>query len=364
MTLSCLRLLSESLLLLLIISVVVGSAPWPEGAQSLPKCCFVGGSRGRQERRMWVHGPSLSYSSTVGIPGRRQQYLSSGCYCDTRRKASTNEDDNDPFMASLEARVQQIRASQLPLVILDDEFLLPRQVLDWTIPAAQVEIVMGLIRTRIQAEMPTFGVVGRSRRSGTICPMGVEVEIVQNLLPVTNTETTTTTTEPCWRLKIRGTRVFRIQAKTLGKAAQGWQQAPVEFVDWQTEETAEDVFSMAVALQRAREFTEPNVSMNEEQSLIDMWIELALTKEITPGQIDRLVQELGPRPSWKNPSDCAFWVAALINPVPTLGVAWEIRSRLLLAKTADERTQIALNGIWNSIQHMEAADNRFRQIKE
>jgi hypothetical protein len=279
----------------------------------------------------------------------------------TWRKASTDDD----FMASLQARVHQIRASQLPLVILEDEFLLPRQVLDWTI-AARDSVGMELIRTRIQAEMPTFGVVGRSSSSGSICPIGVEVEIVENPLPVTMETTATSNqgTEQCWRLKIRGTRVFRIRATSLGKAAQGWQQAPVEFVDWQAEEAAEDVFSMAVALQRAREFTEPNVSMNEEQSLIDMWIELARTKEITPGQVGRLLQDLGPRPSWKNPSECAFWVAALINPVPTLGVAWEIRSKLLMAKSTDERTQIALNGIWNSIQHMEAADNRFRQIKE
>jgi hypothetical protein len=47
-----------------------------------------------------------------------------------------------------------------------------------------------------------------------------------------------------------------------GKTAQE-QQVLVEFVDWQIEEATEDVFSIAVALQRAREFTEPRVRLTD-----------------------------------------------------------------------------------------------------
>ena len=43
-----------------------------------------------------------------------------------------------------------------------------------------------------------------------------------------------------------------------------------------------------------------------------------------------------------------------------MGVALEIRPQLLLAETAEERTQIALDAIWNSIQHMQGSD-RFEQ---
>jgi len=113
----------------------------------------------------------------------------------------------------------------------------------------------------------------------------------------------------------------------------------------------------------AREFTDPNFSMAESQSLVDMWLSLARQRERSPGQIDGILQDLGPMPSWKSPSECALWVGALINPIPALGVALEIRPKLLLAKTAEDRTQIALDGIWNSIQHMQGHD-RFQQIKE
>jgi len=281
-------------------------------------------------------------------------------------KSSEHDDDDKNFMASLQERVNQINDSQLPLVVLNDTAILPRQVLEWTVTMDDDPVLWELALTRWAAETPSFGVVGRRRRSspttsssgGTIYSSGVEVEMMER----------PASAQPpgggCFQLKLRGTRIFRIQSAQLDEAVQGWKQAPVEFVDLEAEEAAEDVFQMAISLQRAREFATPNGSMNEDKSLVDMWIELARTKEITPGQIDRLLHDLGPMPSWKQPSEIALWIGALINPEPALGVAWEIRPQLLLAKTAEERTQIALDGIWNSIQHMEAADKRYRQIKE
>jgi len=257
-----------------------------------------------------------------------------------------SDDETDLFMAELQERMKEVNNSHLPLVVIDS--ILPRQVLEWTVKKDPV--LLEMVRTRLQAETPSFGVVGRTQ-SGKIFPNGVEVEIVSAHI-----------TEGGLQLKLQGGRIFRMTS--VDQAAQGWKQSRVEYVDLEKEESSEDVFQMAISLQRAREFTEPNVSMNEDKSLVEMWIELARTKELVPGQIDNLMRDLGPMPSWKHPSECALWVGALINPEPSLGVAWEIRPKLLLAKTADERTQIALDGIWNSIQSMEAADKRFRQIKE
>jgi hypothetical protein len=93
--------------------------------------------------------------------------------------------------------------------------------------------------------------------------------------------------------------------------------------------------------------------LNENKSLKDTWIGLAREKEWTPGQIDQLLKDLGPIPSWEEPTKCALRIGALINPTPAMGVALEIWSKLLMAKSAEERTQVALNGIWNSIQYMQ-----------
>lgn len=91
----------------------------------------------------------------------------------------------------------------------------------------------------------------------------------------------------------------------------------------------------------------------EGMSLVDRWIELARENEREPGQIDRLLQDLGTIPPPEAPSDRAFWVGALINPIPAMGVALEVRPALLTADTAMERVDLALDGIEKSIRHMD-----------
>ena len=60
-------------------------------------------------------------------------------------------------------------------------------------------------------------------------------------------------------------------------------------------------------------------------------------------------------PPATNPTDRALWVGALINPLPAMGVAMEIRPALLTANTAKERVDIALNGIKASTGHMDGS---------
>ena len=53
------------------------------------------------------------------------------------------------------------------------------------------------------------------------------------------------------------------------------------------------------------------------------------------------------------PSERAFWVGALfINPLPELGVAKGVRPALLMATSAQERVDVAYDGILESIRHM------------
>ena len=239
---------------------------------------------------------------------------------------------------------------------------------------------MELVRTRLQDETPCFGMVGKARvvtgtgdgnnnsnngppltKSVTLSS-GVEVEIIGK---------PQITSDGRLKLSLKGGRRFRIQPDTVESTDRGWTQARVKFLNSTVDDKAEfsssssssDPMSIARAMQMAREFTDPNFSMTESQSLVNMWLELARQRERQPGQIDRILQDLGPMPSWKVPTECAMWVGALINPIPALGVSLEIRPQLLLAKTAEERTQIVLDALWNSIQHMQGA-NRFKQIKE
>ena len=257
-------------------------------------------------------------------------------------------------MASLRSRMDQVieKDTTLPLVVLDS--MLPRQVLNITINNG---MLMELIRQRLQEETPSFGMVGTAKladgRTITLSS-GVEVEI----------QGTPRVTDKGLHLSLKGTRRFRVNDDTVETATGGWTEAKVKFLNSTLDDKAEfsssDPMSIARAMQMAREFTDPNFSMTESQSLVDMWLELARKKERRPNQIDQILEDLGPMPSWKLPTECAMWVGALINPIPAMGVAMEVRPKLLLAKTAEERTQIALDAIWNSIQHMQGAD-RFEQ---
>ena len=47
-----------------------------------------------------------------------------------------------------------------------------------------------------------------------------------------------------------------------------------------------------------------------------------------------------------------MWVAGLINPLPALGVALEVRPAVLMAETADLRVQVAEMGLRDSIQRL------------
>lgn len=228
---------------------------------------------------------------------------------------------------------------KLPLVVLDT--MLPRQVLNITV---QNGLLMELIRERLQEESPRLGMVGNAKLSdgtATTLMSGVEVEIIGK----------PKVTDGKLQVSLKGTRRFRVDERTVESVGSGWTQASVKFLNSTLDDLhcSSDPMSINRATEMARELgTDP-----ERQSLVELWLELARKRERLPGQIDGILRDLGPMPD--GPTECALWVGALINPIPAMGVALEIRPKLLLATTAEERTQIALDGIQSSIQHMQAA---------
>lgn len=252
----------------------------------------------------------------------------------------------DDFMASLKNRMEEVndRATKLPLVVLD--CMLPRQVLRIEV---NNPLLTALVRTCILNERPFFGMLGMARLvtgEAVHLKRGVEVEIM-NPEYVEGGGV---------RLELRGGRRFEIVGE-IETAPRGWTEARVDFLDFQDEEEkevqGEDRMAVARAILKARELTSPNMRIENNLSLVDRWIVLAKQVEKEPGQIDRLLEDLGERPPQEQPSDLAFWVGALINPLPAMGVAMEIRPALLSSKSAEDRVQVALDGIWSSINHMD-----------
>jgi len=287
---------------------------------------------------------------------------------------SQNDDESnnntDDFMASLRSRVGEVtqKETKLPLIVLDS--MLPRQVLK--IKVVDNELLMGLIRHRmVDMETPTFGVLGRARLEGggelVHLRNGVEVEIVGK--PIFTEEKvkggggvggeSNVKISSVMALELRGGRRFEVEGEISSNSG-GWTEGRVKFLGEEGEEDEVkdedgDRFSLARAMMKAKEFTSPNMNMEGSLSLVDRWIQLARENERQPGQIDLLLEQLGKIPPAEEPSDCAFWIGALINPLPALGVAMEIRPSLLVAKTSEERVEVAIDGLFRSIRHMDGS---------
>lgn len=107
--------------------------------------------------------------------------------------------------------------------------------------------------------------------------------------------------------------------------------------------------------------------------LLDKWLSLAsnshtyenidvvATARVLKGQpglrvdpaalLRNVLADLGERPS--DPTALAFWGAALINPLPVLGVSPEIRGRILEAPDASSRLDILEWGVKRSIRNLD-----------
>ena len=76
------------------------------------------------------------------------------------------------------------------------------------------------------------------------------------------------------------------------------------------------------------------------------------------GQLDLIESHIGPMPPSGEPARVAAWVAALINPIPALGVAYEIRPALLMARDTRGMLRVAREGIVTSIERLRPRDAR------
>jgi hypothetical protein len=285
----------------------------------------------------------FSISEINGVANRSRRAAESR----TKRFLSTEDD----FMASLRNRVEEVndRATKLPLVVLDS--MLPRQVLKFQCKNA---LLLELLGDCLQKETPFFGMLGMARlRNGQQVHLktGVEVEIVK-----------TESVGEGILVELEAGRRFTIEGE-VENVGGGWTEARVNFLDSEEQEEeetkGEDRMTVARAMAKAKEFTSPNMNMQDNMSLVDRWAELARKVERQPGQIDELLEQLGEIPPSEEPSERAFWVGALINPIPAMGVAMEVRPLLLSAKTAEERVRVAQDGLLRSIKHMDGSELMF-----
>ena len=69
--------------------------------------------------------------------------------------------------------------------------------------------------------------------------------------------------------------------------------------------------------------------------------------------LDNVLDQLGPKPSRQSPTALALWGAALINPLPALGVSPECRGSVLEATCATDRLAIVQRAVDRSIANLQ-----------
>ena len=269
---------------------------------------------------------------------------------DNMRNEDDDNDNGNAFMKSLQSRIQNLqdKETKLPLVVLDS--MLPRQVLTLEI---RNKMLLSLVEQRITSETPTLGMLGKAiLQTGETVTLnkGVEVEI-----GIDDSRSN--------HVQFKAKRRFRLEGE-IENTDEGWTEGRVSFLSSKDEEEEEmlqklgsenPVSSVANAISRAKEITSPNLNMPNHSNLINRWIELAKENERQPGQIDRLIEDLGGIPKDNEPTEMAFWIGSLINPLPAMGVAREIRPALLMAESAEDRINIAYDGILRSVKHMDGS---------
>ena len=214
---------------------------------------------------------------------------------------------------------------------------LPLFVLDPILPGQKTVLHVFEIRYRLLVQRALadygqrFGIVGFDRAvmedgSDGIAGFGTEVEITSCLeLP-----------DGRFRVEVEGKSPFEVvnprDALVNRHRRDGYWEASVKKIDLDTvpaTELAEHVVELFVKW--------------ESYIRSNRW-------ERHPEHMDQVKAVLGPRPTNNRPGSLAMWVAAAINPLPPLGVAEEIRPRVLAAKYDLERLAIVASALEKSIE--------------
>ncbi|KAG8461290.1 hypothetical protein KFE25_010477 [Diacronema lutheri] len=227
-------------------------------------------------------------------------------------------------MALLSDRIARLRAAAaacdaraLPLIVVDS--LLPRQRLALSMDD---DAGLALVRECVARHGGCVGVHGVHPVSRGVNPIGTQARIVER----------------------SGSKVELVGERRYTLCAQPVLQ-PGGFFVCELRWARPHAGSASDA--RAAEELEP---------LVARWQQLVRAgHERERGQLDALLADLGPMPSSGDADERALWCAALINPLPALGVAFEIRPAVLTADSVELRLQIVRGALERSIAHLDGS---------
>jgi len=208
---------------------------------------------------------------------------------------------------------------ELPLFVL--ESILPLQRLHLNVFEPRYR---ALVRVALQSGR-RFGLVGFDA-SGSHLKHGVEAVI----------EVCEQTHDGRFQLQIVASRPFTILEASLHES--GYLLATVRFPSAEKVPASEEVETA-------------------ESLLPDLEEWQGFVRAERPHQLEGILRQLGPRPPCTQPGAMALWAAALLNPLPPLGVAPELRADVLAAETVAARLQVVKRGLKASLEHLRLLAN-------
>lgn len=265
-------------------------------------------------------GPLRTTMRSAARPGRAAPRLSAGA------QAGGGEDGGQGSMdmsllaqriTRLRSSLERCEATELPILVLDS--LLPRQRL-----AISMDDESGLLLVRdcVAEYGGCVGVHGFDARSRSINPAGTQARIVERSGSM---------------VELVGERRYRLSAQPTRQKGTYYTCA-LEWVEPQPGSAPD------------------TAAASQLEPLVAAWCALVRKgHEREPGQLDTLLADLGPMPSAGDPDERALWCAALVNPLPALGVAFEVRPAVLTADSAELRLQIVRAALERSIAHLDGS---------
>jgi hypothetical protein len=176
------------------------------------------------------------------------------------------------------------------------------------------------------------GMIGLNPHTGRPISRGVSVPVTRETVSIDEDERVIT-------LRATGHRRMEVQGKPWMHESGSFYLADVELVD--------DRMELLTDEQRGKVKSLSKTLPKKLREWVEWVIEAGATDQ---AGMEAYVRDLGPMP--KKPTDRAFWVAALINPLPALGVCLEIRPAMLSCSNDLDRMVLACQALQSSIDHL------------
>uniref|UniRef100_A0A7S2A921 Lon N-terminal domain-containing protein n=1 Tax=Trieres chinensis TaxID=1514140 RepID=A0A7S2A921_TRICV len=229
------------------------------------------------------------------------------------------------------ARLSEMRSRRttMPIMILDA--ILPGQKLEF---GSDDPKFLRLLEYALSGQdgSDEIGMIGLNPHTGRPLNFG-------STLPVVRSSVHAHAGSDVVTLEATGRRRFEVQGEPWLDPTDSFYLADVEIVDDREEAlTKEDK-------RRAMELSD------EIPKLVEEWVEWVVKAgKCDMEGMERTIRDLGPMP--ENICDRSIWTAALVNPLPPLGVCLEVRPAMLACRNNLERVTLANMALHSSIDHI------------